>query len=79
MISMSFARAVAQFTAPDLSAIARNLDMLEATYDHDNRGAESSNMDDTGMSLYRITVFQIPQMPRSGVIVAGVLVQLAPC
>ncbi|KAG7098576.1 hypothetical protein E1B28_000507 [Marasmius oreades] len=35
------------FTAPDLSEIARNLDSLEQSYDED-RGASSSNMDDTG-------------------------------
>ncbi|KAK7053302.1 hypothetical protein VNI00_003928 [Paramarasmius palmivorus] len=36
-----------QFTAPDLSEIARNLDDLEQSYDDDNQGT-SSNMDDTG-------------------------------
>lgn len=44
----------AQFTAPDLSTIARNLDMLEATYHHDNRERESMNMDDTGSCMHII-------------------------
>ncbi|CAA7261606.1 unnamed protein product [Cyclocybe aegerita] len=36
------------FTAPDLSDIARNLDDLEESYDDDNNGNTSTNMDDTG-------------------------------
>ena len=36
-----------QFTAPDLSAIARQLDEEEAQYDEANTG-QSTNMDDTG-------------------------------
>ncbi|KAF5322556.1 hypothetical protein D9619_001773 [Psilocybe cf. subviscida] len=36
------------FTAPDLGVIARNLDELEESYDDDNTGATSTNMDDTG-------------------------------
>ncbi|KAJ7783200.1 Josephin-domain-containing protein [Mycena metata] len=36
------------FTAPDLSEIARNLDVLEESYDDQNSGARSSNMDDSG-------------------------------
>lgn len=39
---------MSQFTAPDLSAIARELDQLEESYDDDNSGRESTNMDDTG-------------------------------
>ena len=38
-----------QFSAPDLSAIARGLDELEQSYDEDHRGRSSSNMDDTGV------------------------------
>lgn len=36
------------FTAPDLSSIALHLDALEETYDDDNIGTTSTNMDDTG-------------------------------
>lgn len=36
-----------QFTAPDLSAIAHQLDEDEARYDEANNG-QSTNMDDTG-------------------------------
>lgn len=36
-----------QFTAPDLSTIARSLDDLEGNYDEDRRTG-STNMDDTG-------------------------------
>ncbi|KAJ7045538.1 Josephin-domain-containing protein [Mycena alexandri] len=36
------------FTAPDLSEIARNLDLLEESYDDANSGARSGNMDDSG-------------------------------
>ncbi|KAJ7188241.1 Josephin-domain-containing protein [Mycena filopes] len=36
------------FTAPDLSEIARNLDILEESYDDNNSGARSGNMDDSG-------------------------------
>jgi Ataxin-3 len=43
-----------QFTAPDLSAIARSLDVLEQSYDNDNSGG-STNMDDTGT---RYLIFQ---------------------
>ncbi|KAJ6499279.1 Josephin-domain-containing protein [Mycena sanguinolenta] len=37
-----------QFSAPDLSEIARNLDSLEESYDDENHGTRSGNMDDTG-------------------------------
>ncbi|KZW00248.1 Josephin-domain-containing protein [Exidia glandulosa HHB12029] len=36
------------FTAPDLAAIAQNLDALEASVDEANNGRQSTNMDDTG-------------------------------
>ncbi|KAJ6625615.1 Josephin-domain-containing protein [Mycena sp. CBHHK59/15] len=36
------------FTAPDLSEIARGLDLLEESYDDANTGARSGNMDDSG-------------------------------
>ncbi|KAF8161112.1 Josephin-domain-containing protein [Crassisporium funariophilum] len=36
------------FTAPDLSDIARSLDALEESYDNNNTGSSSTNMDDTG-------------------------------
>ncbi|KAK0454825.1 Josephin-domain-containing protein [Armillaria borealis] len=36
------------FTAPDLAEIARGLDATEASYDDDNTGSASTNMDDTG-------------------------------
>lgn len=36
------------FTAPDLSEHARQLDSLEMSYDEDNTGSTSMNMDDTG-------------------------------
>ncbi|KAK0212685.1 Josephin-domain-containing protein [Desarmillaria ectypa] len=36
------------FTAPDLAEIARRLDAEEASYDDDNTGSASTNMDDTG-------------------------------
>ncbi|KAF9447499.1 Josephin-domain-containing protein [Macrolepiota fuliginosa MF-IS2] len=36
------------FTAPDLSEIARNLDLLEAQYNTESERGESKNMDDTG-------------------------------
>nr|GAT56364.1 predicted protein [Mycena chlorophos] len=36
------------FTAPDLSEIAKELDTLEQSYDDDNHGTRSGNMDDTG-------------------------------
>ncbi|KAJ7647313.1 Josephin-domain-containing protein [Roridomyces roridus] len=36
------------FSAPDLSEIARNLDELEESYDADNPGTRSGNMDDSG-------------------------------
>ncbi|KAL1736026.1 Josephin-domain-containing protein [Schizophyllum commune] len=36
------------FTAPDLSEHARQLDDLEMSYDDDNTGTTSTNMDDTG-------------------------------
>lgn len=39
-----------QFTAPDLSSIAQNLDSLEDSY-RDEGAAESRNMDDTGGRL----------------------------
>ncbi|KAL1741267.1 Josephin-domain-containing protein [Schizophyllum fasciatum] len=37
-----------RFTAPDLSEHARQLDDLEMSYDDDNSGNTSTNMDDTG-------------------------------
>lgn len=37
-----------KYTAPDLSEIARNLDVLEAQYNTDSEQGESKNMDDTG-------------------------------
>jgi ataxin-3 len=40
--------ALEQFSAPDLSAIARGLDELEQSYDEGHRG-RSTNMDDTGV------------------------------
>jgi hypothetical protein len=40
-----------QFTAPDLSDIARSLDALEESYDDSNTGNASTNMDDTGWPL----------------------------
>ncbi|KAJ6586946.1 Josephin-domain-containing protein [Mycena vulgaris] len=36
------------FTAPDLSEIARGLDALEESYDDENSGTRSGNMDDSG-------------------------------
>ncbi|KAJ6593923.1 Josephin-domain-containing protein [Mycena capillaripes] len=36
------------FSAPDLSEIARNLDVLEESYDDGNPGTRSGNMDDSG-------------------------------
>ncbi|KAJ6499924.1 Josephin-domain-containing protein [Mycena vitilis] len=36
------------FGAPDLSEIARNLDILEESYDDENQGTRSGNMDDSG-------------------------------
>ncbi|KAI0316262.1 Josephin-domain-containing protein [Amylostereum chailletii] len=36
------------FTAPDLSSIAQSLDTLEESYDDDQAGRASANMDDTG-------------------------------
>ncbi|KAH7929906.1 Josephin-domain-containing protein [Leucogyrophana mollusca] len=36
------------FTAPDLSDLAATVDALEASYDDDNQGNASTNMDDTG-------------------------------
>lgn len=36
------------FSAPDLSEIARRLDALEESYDEQQHGRESTNMDDTG-------------------------------
>ncbi|KAF8210296.1 Josephin-domain-containing protein [Mycena galopus ATCC 62051] len=36
------------FSAPDLSEIARNLDSLEESYDDENHGTRSGNMDDSG-------------------------------
>ncbi|KAF7315642.1 Josephin domain-containing protein [Mycena indigotica] len=36
------------FTAPDLSELAKNLDTLEESYDDDNHGSRSGNMDDSG-------------------------------
>ncbi|KAJ7218046.1 Josephin-domain-containing protein [Mycena pura] len=36
------------FTAPDLSEIAQHLDALEESYDDDNYGTRSGNMDDSG-------------------------------
>ncbi|KAJ7497317.1 Josephin-domain-containing protein [Mycena latifolia] len=36
------------FTAPDLSEIARGLDVLEESYDDENLGTRSGNMDDSG-------------------------------
>jgi hypothetical protein len=40
--------AFGQFTVPDLSAIARNLDEIELSYNEDRRRRRSGNMDDTG-------------------------------
>lgn len=37
-----------QFTAPDLSAIALDLDELEESFDEGRQGKASANMDDTG-------------------------------
>ena len=39
---------VPQFTAPDLSAIALDLDELEESFDEGRQGKASANMDDTG-------------------------------
>ncbi|KAJ7901851.1 Josephin-domain-containing protein [Mycena olivaceomarginata] len=36
------------FSAPDLSEIGRNLDSLEESYDDENHGTKSGNMDDSG-------------------------------
>ncbi|KAK7057172.1 Josephin domain-containing protein [Favolaschia claudopus] len=36
------------FTAPELAEIAKNLDSLEESYDDDNHGTRSGNMDDSG-------------------------------
>ncbi|KAJ7462332.1 Josephin-domain-containing protein [Mycena galericulata] len=36
------------FSAPDLSEIAHNLDLLEESYDDENSGTRSGNMDDSG-------------------------------
>ncbi|KAJ7770222.1 Josephin-domain-containing protein, partial [Mycena maculata] len=36
------------FSPPDLSEIARNLDLLEESYDDENQGTKSGNMDDSG-------------------------------
>lgn len=38
-----------QYTAPDLSEIAKTLDALEESYDDQNTGGSSTNMDDTGV------------------------------
>ncbi|THH17732.1 hypothetical protein EW146_g3149 [Bondarzewia mesenterica] len=38
-----------QFTAPDLSSIARSLDALEQTYSDGDENRASTNMDDTGV------------------------------
>jgi ataxin-3 len=40
-----------QFTAPDLSAIAQNLDTLEDSY-RDEEAEENRNMDDTGARVF---------------------------
>lgn len=40
-----------QFTAPDLATIAQKMDQLEEGFDHNNTGATSTNMDDTGEVL----------------------------
>ena len=47
-ITQSSTRSPCQFTAPDLSEHARQLDDLEMSYDDDNTGTTSTNMDDTG-------------------------------
>ena len=38
-----------QFTAPDLSDLARNLDLAEQSYSDRFQGGGSMNMDDTGI------------------------------
>ena len=45
-----------QFTAPDLSLIANSLDLLEESYDDANTGRNSTNMDDTGLYPFEITL-----------------------
>ncbi|KAF7973698.1 hypothetical protein HWV62_14370 [Athelia sp. TMB] len=45
---LSMRSTLCSFTAPDLSQIAQNMDELEASYDDQNTGQQSTNMDDTG-------------------------------
>ena len=47
MLSLTYG----QFTAPDLSAIASSLDVLEQNVDAANLGSTSTNMDNTGSAL----------------------------
>lgn len=49
LIAVAFTRPdCSQFSAPDLSSIAADLDQLEESVDEDRRGHTSANMDDTG-------------------------------